>query len=265
MCLPADDVGEPVVEQPLVPEQHVEDLRRRPERVHEGMAVLAGQHDPDAHHPRRRTAADDPLGRVAGREAHGRAEHRAQRRHLHHLPLAGPASVVQSQHRPARSIDSRHDVDEVDAETERFTVVEPAHEEVAGQRQHDQVRRQVVDVRADPAKARDVDDHETWVGVDQRLQRRERLDPPTRAEIGDDDVSTSEERVDVTDTEFTPRPRHETRLRARAQVCTARSAGSAGSFSTSSTRTTSAPRSAKHLPATPADDVDAISITRVPA
>ena len=38
-----------------------------------------------------------------------------------------------------------------------------------------------------------------------------------------------------------------------------------GSCSTSSTRTTSAPRSAKHRPVTPADNVDAISITRVPA
>jgi hypothetical protein len=37
------------------------------------------------------------------------------------------------------------------------------------------------------------------------------------------------------------------------------------SFSTSSTRTTSAPKLAKHLPATPADNVDAISTTRVPA
>ena len=105
----------------------------------------------------------------------------------------------------ARSIDARHDVDEVDAETERFTVVEPAHEEVAGQRQHDQVGRQVVDVRADPAKARDVDEHKTGVGVDQRLQRRERLDPPTRAEIGDEDVSAGEERVDVTHADLTRR------------------------------------------------------------
>ena len=120
--------------------------------------------------------------------------------------------MVQSQHRPARSIRSRPDVDEVDAQTERFTLVEPAHEEVAGQRQHDQVRRQVVDVRADSAKARDIDDHETWVGVDQRLQRRERLDPATWAEIGDDNVSTSEERVDVTDTELPPPPRRENAL-----------------------------------------------------